>query len=428
MNHVTGFRCLRCGRLYHEKRMFKGCADCAARGKPSNVSVQYDYDALRKAFSVKALERRPPTMWRYKEMLPADEAHIVTLGEGLTPLIHVPRLGGRINLPHLYVKDDSRNATWSFKDRMCSSAVSIAMEFGAKVITASSSGNAGSATAAYAARAGLDCVLFTLQQFPTAMKVNMAVYGTKLIACPTLLDRWRMVEKCVDAFDWFPTAGFMFPLIGSNPYAIEGYKTIAYEVCEQSGWKAPDVMVFPVGAGDAFFGAWKGFNELRDFGIIDSAPRMIAAEVLGPLENAIRKGLDYVEEVPHRQSVGISVGMYTSTYQALTTVLDSGGVARSASDDEMLEMQHMLAATEGIYVECSSILSVAVAANLAEEGLIREHETVVCFLTAGGLKDPETTLRYLPHIPLIDPNLEDLEDALASAYGFRMPAAERKVS
>jgi threonine synthase len=417
MNHVTGFTCLRCGRFYAEKKMYKGCPDCLARGKPSNVSVQYDYATLRSRFDPRGLDRRPPTMWRYKELLPAEDAHIVTLGEGLTPLVPTPRLGWELDLPNLYVKDDSRNATWSFKDRMCSSATSIAMEFGAKVITASSSGNAGSATAAYAARAGLECVLFTLQRFPTAMKVNMAVYGTKLIACPTLLDRWRMVEKCVDAYDWFPTAGFMYPLIGSNPYAIEGYKTIAYEVCEQFGWKAPDVMVVPVGAGDAFFGAWKGFNELRDFGVIDRVPRMIAAEVLGPIENAIAKGLDYVPEVPYRQSVGISVGMYTSTYQALKTVVDSKGVARSASDDEMLRMQHALASKEGIYVECSSVLSVAVAARLAKEGLIKPQETVVCFLTAGGLKDPETTLKYLPDIPLIEPNLEALDEALRASYG-----------
>jgi threonine synthase len=425
MNHVTGFKCLRCGRFYSERKMFKGCPDCAARGQPSNVSVQYDYAALRRAFDPRKLEGRPPTMWRYKEMLPADEDRIVSLGEGLTPLLPIPRLGRHVHLSRLYVKDESRNATWSFKDRMCSSATSIATELRAQVITASSSGNAGSATAAYAARAGIDCVLFTLQQFPTAMKVNMAVYGTKLIACPSLVDRWRMVEKCVDTFGWFPTAGFMFPLIGSNPYAIEGYKTIAYEVCEQLGWKAPDVMVFPVGAGDAFFGAWKGFTELRDFGIIDATPRMIAAEVLGPLENALQKGLDVVEDVPYRQSVGISVGMYTSTYQAMKTVRDSGGAARSASDDEMLQMQHALAAQEGLYVECSSVLSVAVAAKLAREGLVQDDETIVCFLTAGGLKDPDTTLKYLPAIPLIEPNLPALEQALASTYGFKLPTPVR---
>jgi threonine synthase len=402
--------------------MFKGCPDCAAEGRPSNVSVLYDYDAIRKTFDVKKLTGRPHTMWRYRELLPADPDKIVTLDEGMTPLLPVRRLGRQIGLPNLYIKDESRNPTWSFKDRMCSSAVSVAREFDARVITASSSGNAGSATAAYAARAGLDCVLFTLQRFPTAMKVNMQVYGTKLIACPSLVDRWRMVEKCVDAYGWWPTAGFMYPLIGSNPYAIEGYKTIAYEVCEQGGWKAPDVMIFPVGAGDAFFGAWKGFVELRDFGIIDTVPRMIAAEVLGPLENAIRKGLDYVEEVSYRESVGISVGVFTSTYQALKTIRDSTGVARTASDDEMVQMQKALAAAEGVYVECSSVLAVAVAAKILQEGVISEDDSVICFLTAGGLKDPETTQRYLHDIPLIEPNLEALEKTLAESYGFRVPA------
>jgi len=411
--------------MYHERAMFKGCPSCAAEGRPSNVSVLYDYAALRRRFDLRAVERRPPTMWRYRELLPPAEEHIVSLHEGMTALLPVPRLGAEIGLPNLLVKDESRNATWSFKDRMCSAAISVGREFGAQVITASSSGNAGSATAAYAARAGLPCVLFTLQSFPMAMKVNMAVYGTKLIACRTLQDRWRMVEQCVDVFGWFPTAGFVYPMIGSNPYGIEGYKTIAYEICEQRGWKPPDVMVVPVGAGDAFFGAWKGFNELRDFGVIDRVPRMIAAEVLGPLENALRQGLDHVPEVPYRQSVGISVGTFTSTYQALKTIRDSGGVARSASDEEMVMMQQTLAAHEGLYVECSSVLSVAVAAKLAEEGLIREDEAVVCLLTAGGLKDPEVTLRHLAEIPLIEPTLEDLGEALERSYGFHLPSLTR---
>jgi threonine synthase len=422
MKHVTGFQCLRCGKVYEATVMHKGCPACAAAGTPSNVSVRYDYDALRRALDPAVFARRPPTMWRYKELLPPDDDYIVTLGEGCTPLLPVPRLGAQLGLPRLYVKDESRNATWSFKDRMASAAVSVARQLGARVITASSSGNAGAATAAYAARAGLDCVLFTLQTFPTAMKVNMQIYGTKLVACHTLKDRWRMVEQCVDAYGWFPTAGFVYPMIGSNPYAVEGYKTIAYEICEQLAWQAPDVLIVPVGAGDAFFGAWKGFNELRQFGLIDSVPRMVAAEVLGPLENAIRKGLDHVEEVPYRPSVGISVGTFTSTYQALKTIRDSGGTAQSASDDEMVRMQQALAAMEGVYVECSSALSVAVAARLAGAGFIGERETVVCLLTAGGLKDPDTTARFLPDIPLIEPTLPALEQALATTYGFRIPS------
>jgi threonine synthase len=425
MNHVTGFQCLRCNKVYDAVVMHKGCPDCAALGKPSNVTVLYDYDAIRRNLDRDAFARRPPTMWRYRELLPPDDWAIVSLGEGMTPLLALPRLGAQLGLPRLYVKDESRNPTWSFKDRMASSALSVARELGAGVVTASSSGNAGAATAAYAARAGLDCVLFTLQSFPTAMKVNMQVYGTKLVACPTLKDRWRMVEQCVDAYGWFPTAGFVYPMIGSNPYGIEGYKTIAYEICEQLNWTVPDVLVVPVGAGDAFFGAWKGFNELRQLGLTDVVPRMVAAEVLGPLENALRQGLDYVEEVPYRPSVGISVGTFVSTYQALKTIQDSGGTARSASDDDMVRTQQALAASEGIYVECSSALSVAVAAHLVREGLIRSDETVVCLLTASGLKDPDTTLRFMPEIPLIEPTLHALERALKTTYGYCIPAANR---
>lgn len=375
-------------------------------------------DQIRRHFDPNRLDSRPRTIWRYAEFLPADLSNAVSIGEGMTPLLPVPRLARRIGIPNLLVKDESRNPTWSFKDRLASSAVSMAKQMGAEVITGSSSGNAGAATAAYSARAGIPCVMFTTQQFPLAMRVQMAVYGTKMIATPTIQDRWRMVEACVDTLGWFPVTIFVYPLVGSNPFGIEGYKSVAFELVEQLG-RVPNHVIMPVGAGDAFYGTWKGFEEYRELGFTDSVPTMDAAEVFRPLENALAKDLDHIEEMPWGPSPAISVGLYTSAYQGLHVLRESGGAARSPSTEEMLAMQRELAETEGIYAEVSSVISLCVAKKLVEEGKIHDDDLVVAFLTSGGLKDPETTAKQLSAIPLIEPNLEALRAALDSSYAFK---------
>jgi threonine synthase len=427
MGRPTGLRCIRCGAQYVAGNLFKGCPACLGQGHPANLLVEYDYQEIRRRFDPRKLDGRPLSMWRYHELLPVEPGEAVSLGEGMTPLLSVPRLAQQLGLRELYVKNETVNPTWSFKDRLASAAVSTARAMGMRVITGSSSGNAGAATAAYSARAGLPCVMFTTQQFPMAMKVQMAVYGTKLVAVPTIHDRWRMVEACVDQFGWFPVTVFVYPLVGSNPYGIEGYKTMAFEMVEQLG-RVPDQVVYPVGAGDAFSGAWKGFSEYRDLGYVESVPRMLAAEVFGPLENALEKDLDHVEEVPWGPTVGISVGLNTSALQGLNVLRESGGAAARASDDEMLAMQRDLAAAEGIYAETSSVLSLAAIRHFVEQGTMDPDQTVVAVLTSSGLKDPETTLKHLPEIQVAEPTLDGLTRFLREVYGFEIPAAEPTVS
>jgi threonine synthase len=263
----------------------------------------------------------------------------------------------------------------------------------------------------------MPCVMFTTQQFPAAMKVQMGVYGTKLVAVPTIYDRWKLVAAGVDLWGWFPVTVFVYPLVGSNTYGIEGYKTIAYEIVDQLG-RVPDKVVMPVGAGDAFSGAWKGFREYRDLGYTDDVPTMLAGEVFGPLENALAKNLDHVEETHRAPTVAISVGMHTSTYQALNVLRQSGGAARSATDDEMIAMQQQLAAEEGIYAEASSVLSLAVLPRMLECGALDPAETVVAFLTSTGLKHPEMTAEHMQEIPLIEPEIEELTRLLQDTYNF----------
>jgi len=421
VSFLTGLKCLRCGTEYPPGRLFHGCPKCQGN-KASNLTPVYDYDQIKRAFRKELLPERPPTMWRYWEFLPPDKENVVSIGEGMTPLVKCSSLGKKLGLEHLYVKDESRNPTWSYKDRLASPGVSMAVQFEAEVVTVSSTGNHGAATAAYAARAGLDCVIFTVEDPPVTMRTLMQSYGAKVVATPTGRDRWKLMDPCVEKFGWIPMGNFTDPIIGSNPYGVDGYKTIAFEICEQLGWRAPDKVVMPVAYCDGLYGCWKGFEEFFELGLIDSKPQMIAAEPFGPLKNALAKGLDYVERVPARPTVCFSVGADQSSYQGLKALLDSGGSAEVASDKEAQDMQLELAASEGIYVEASSVLALSVVKNLRDEGRINEDETVVVVLTSSGLKDPASTYELLPKVPLVQPNMDEFREILAQVYGYILPS------
>jgi threonine synthase len=412
-------RCIRCGAEGDSAGPFKGCPICRADGKPSNVQVVYDDAELLPALRRVAGRRDAlRDMWHYREVLPIDDDAIVTLGEGATPLLAAPRLGARLGIPRLYLKDESRNPTGSFKDRLAAAAVSAARQLGRRVVVGSSSGNAGAAVAAMSARSGLPCVMFTTQNFPLAMKTQMAVYGTYLLAAPTVQDRWSLMETGVDELGWFPVTVFGYPFFGSNCYGIEGYKTIGYEIIDQLD-VVPDHVVFPVGAGDAFSGAYKAMEEYRRAGVVDRVPAMHAAEVYGPLEQALARGADVVEavEVPG-PTVAVSVGSNLSTFQALDVLHRTGGSARSATNEEMLQAQRDLGALEGIWVETSSALSVAALPHLVAAGAVDPDSVVVAVLTSDGLKDPETAAAALPPIPGCAAEFGSALDVLAEAYGF----------
>lgn len=419
MPRPAGLRCLRCRAEFPAGALFKGCLRCRASGRPTNLTVVYDEADLRKALDQRD-PAAPATMWRYHALLPlaAESERPVTMGEGWTPLVPAPRLGRKLGIPGLWLKDESRNPTGSFKDRLASAAVSVARAMGYRVITGSSSGNAGAATAAFAARAGLPCVMFTTTQFPLAMKTQMAVYGTLLVAAPTIADRWTLVEEGVDRYGWFPVTVFSSPYFGSNCYGIEGYKTIGYEIIDQLG-QVPQNVVFPVGAGDAFAGAWKGFTEYRDLGITDEVPKLHAAEVHGPLEHALRNNLEDCTEMPAapEPSAAMSVATTISTYQALNVLRRSGGGACSATNTELLETQRQLASLEGIYVEASSALSVAALPRLISRGHVDPGSTTVAVLTSTGLKDPQLTADHLPPIPSCSSTLDSALAAIMETYG-----------
>jgi len=422
----TSLRCLRCDNDYEISEMYGGCPACSAEGKPSNLDLRYDPVELKTAALAThdEVQRRggPASMWSYLRLLPVSADNVTSLGEGGTPLLPAPRLGARLGIPHLMLKDESRNPTGSFKVRLAGAAVAAARELGKKVVVGSSSGNAGAAIAAVAARAGMPCVMFTTQQFPLAMKTQMGVYGTSLIAAPTIADRWSLMEAGVEQFGWFPITVYRYPYFGSNCYGIEGYKTVGYEIADQLG-RAPDHVVFPVGAGDAFAGAFKGITEYADAGVLDRIPIFHAAEVNGPLEDALADDLDFPRDMPAptEPSVSISVASTLGTYQALNVLRRTGGSARSAGNEQVLQTQRDLAALEGIYVETSSALSVSVLPQLVEDGAIDPDSTVVAVLTSDGLKDPQTTAAHMPPIPESGADLASVVRILRDVYGHDIP-------
>jgi threonine synthase len=414
----VALECIRCGATYALTAWAEDCARCRGTA-PSNLTVRYAAPPLA-GLRRDALAGRAATLWRYAEALPVEAGRAITLGEGWTPLVPAPRLARALGVRELLIKDESRNPTWSFKDRLASVVVSAARGLGARVIASSSSGNAGAAVAAYAARAGLPCVVFTFQAAAGPMVTQMRAYGAMVLAVRDKADRWKLLEAGVREHGWFPTSPFFGPVVGSNPYGLEGYTTLAYEIAEQLGWDAPDWCVLPVCYGDALYGMWKGFEALAAAGWIARRPRMAAAEVYGSLGRALAGSDDAVPEVERtHDTIAVSIGATRSTYQALATLRASGGAARSVSDAALADWQARLAATEGVWAEASSVAPLAAIERLRADGVIGADARVVAVATAGGLKDPGPAARRQGEVPLVPPSIEAALDTLRSVYGFR---------
>ena len=356
-------------------------------------------------------------VWRFAPWLP--EVHSpITLGEGGTPLVPLRRLGSDRGLPGLWLKDESQNPTWSFKDRLISVAISVAAAYNVPGVVAASTGNHGASTAAYAARAGLPCIVFTMPSTPATILTFIQAYGGMVVIVPTTEDCWRMVGECVERWGWFPTTNRVLPPVGSTPYGLEGYKTIAYEVAAALDWIAPDVMMIPVSAGDGLIGIWRGFQDLVAIGAIDRAPRLIAVEPYPAYAEAVHTPARRLITVVGSDSRAFNVGTTVPTYQGLVALRESGGEVVVVDDATTLAAQRQLAATEGIYAEASSVIGVAAAFRLAAEGRLKPDARVVCLSTSSGLKDPAVTAAGLPTPPTIEPDFGMLARALRDVYGF----------
>jgi threonine synthase len=415
MSSPSALACIRCGARYPLEHFSRDCAACRSAGAPANLTVRYDATPGQ-ALDREHLAEKPASLWRWSAFLPAAEEEAVTLGEGNTPLLPAPALG----LGDVWIKDESRNPTWSFKDRLASVAVTMGKRFGAKVIASSSSGNAGAAVAAYAAKAGIACIVFTFRGAAEPLLTQMRAYGAMVVVVETPADRWRLQSAGVQAFGWYPTSPFFGPVVGSNPYGIEGYKTIAYEIAEAFDWQVPDWCVLPVCYGDALYGMWKGFEELRALGWIERTPRFAAAEVSGSLAAAMASG--EAMPPPQRRNVptlATSIGATQGTVQALHVLRRTNGAAIVIENDALVRWVMQLATAEGLWAEPASVAPFAAIEQLRQRGVISTAARVVALLTASGLKDTSAMAAALPPPPTVTGSLDSLLQALSRAYGFK---------
>jgi len=384
MSNITHLECALCGKQYEPGRVYNLCV-CGAP-----LLVRYD---LRRAAETMLRERmssRPGTLWRYREVLPVtSDASIVCLGEGFTPLIHAQRLGVRLGLPNLYLKDESLNPTGSFKARGLALAVSMAKELGLRKLAIPSAGNAGGALAAYAGHGGLEAAVFMPADTPIVNRQECALLGAKVVLVPgSIKDCAREMREQLKGGEWFDVSTLR------EPYRLEGKKTMAYEVVEQLEGRVPQAMIYPTGGGTGLIGMWKAFDEMEDLGWIGSTrPRMFSVQAQGcaPIVRAFAQGRDRAEEWESPQTVasGLRVPSAIGDFLMLRAIRASRGAALAVPDSEMLAAMRELAESEGILTSPEGGATLAALKKLLADGFLAGHESIVLFLTASGYKYQE---------------------------------------
>ena len=371
----------------------------------------YDLDSVN--ISKGSFSKRPKSLWRYRELLPVeDERRVVDLGAGFTTLHECKRLAKALNLKRLYVKDDTVNPTNSFKDRPAAVAVSKALEFGFKAVGCASTGNLAAATAAHAAKAGIPCYVFVPSNTETNKVLQAATYGAKIIAVKGTYDEAnRLAAQASDEYDW------ALVNINIRPYYTEGSKTLAYEVCEQLRWRAPENIVIPMGSGALLCAIWRGLNQFRALDLIDGLEtRVVGAQPKGcsPIVSAFKSNSEDVTPVERPETVtkSLAIGDPGDGIYALKVIRESRGFAEYATDEEILEGIKLLAKTEGIFAEPAGGVTIAVLKRLIDSGEVPRDEEVVCCVTGSGFKSSETILETVPKLVEIEPTVEELKKVI----------------
>jgi len=367
------------------------------------ILVRYDLDAVNLALNPRMLRDRPQTMWRYRELLPIDDDDaIVSLGETVTPLIHCPCLGARLGAPNLYIKDESRLPTGSFKSRGMAVAVSMAKQLGLTALAAPSAGNAGGALAAYAARANIPCFLFMPALTPAVNRAEALLHGANVFLVDGLInDCGRLVRDAADALGWFDMSTL------KEPYRIEGKKTMGLELAEQLHWNLPDAILYPTGGGTGLIAMAKAFNELERLRWLTSPtrPRFYACQssTCKPIVNAFLNGDRFAKppDNPHTIAAGLCVPSAIGDFLILDAIRQSRGKALAAQESRIPEWMALASRTEGLSLCPESAVCVGALQLALASGDIRPDDRIVIFNTAAAQKYIET----IPaDIPVIDHN------------------------
>jgi len=373
--------CPRCDRCFPLSRLLNLCT-C---GSP--LLVRYDLKKAAATLAKTDLQNRAPSLWRYRELLPLQyDANLVTLGEGLTPLLEAKTLAREIGVKCLWIKDEAQNPTGSFKDRGLAVAISRAKELGIKKVAIPSAGNAGGSLAAYAARAGIEAHVFMPRDTPLANRVEVQQYGAVLTLVDGLInDCGRIIAERKAAEGWFDVSTL------KEPYRVEGKKTMGYEIAEQLNWSLPDVIIYPTGGGTGLIGMWKAFNELEDMGWIgNKRPRMVSVQAKGcaPIVRAFNEGKEAAEPWQNAATVasGLRVPQAVADFLMLRVLRESNGTALSVGDDEMLAEIPRAGQAEGIFFCPEGAACITALRRLIERRWIKSTDAVLLFNTASGLK------------------------------------------
>jgi threonine synthase len=377
--------CRDCGRSQAFAFYPTGCPACAREQKHGVLEVTYEYDGaartgLRRAFD----SPRVHSVWRFDALLPmtSREAHAITLGEGGTPLIDAGWISGFASLENVFLKNDTANPTWCSKDRGNAVSVSVGRALKARGMVAVTTGNHGASAAAYCGHAGVPCIVLMAIESDVIHRAMVAAYGGAGIVSAY---REEMLHHLVHERGWFPVTS-MGDADAPNPFGVEAYKTIAYEVFEDLEG-VPDAILVPASSGDLLYGVYKGFRELRELGLAQGCPRVIGCQAEGaaPLAHAFHEHLSDVPVLPQPKTVAISIGDATGGKAALEAVKASGGDIVTVKDEEILAAQRHLA-SHGVLVETASASSVAAAAAARRDGVIRSRDKIVCVVTGSGAK------------------------------------------
>ena len=418
MDHVLGLKCTICGAEYAAGEVEYVCPK---HGDDGILDVVYDYGLIARRISPEKLSASPThSIWRYQRLLPVEPAAVeplvagTVLGSvGWTPLYPAPRLAAGLGLKHLWVKDDGRQPTASFKDRASAIAVVKTRELGYEVVTTASTGNAAAALSGLCAAVSQPNVIFVPKTAPQAKIAQLLVYGaTVLLVDGTYDDAFELCLQAAPEFGWYNRN------TAYNPYMSEGKKTVIYEVCEQLQWQAPDVVFVPVGDGCIIGGVHKGFKDLLALGWIEAMPRIIGVQAEGssPLVDAWERDLEGWEMEPvaaHSVADSIVAGLPRDRIKALRAVRETGGAYLRVSDEEIIAAIPALAQGVGVFAEPAAAAAYAGLVRAVEQGLVTADERVVVLATGSGLKDVATAIKSVGKPHTIAPDLADVRRVLA---------------
>lgn len=405
MSYVTCLRCRGCGREYPVEPL-NACDFCFGP-----LEVEYDYDSITRVVSRERIVEGPPTMWRYQDFLPVDADMALDMGTGFTPLIRAENLGRKLGLENLYIKNDSVNPTFSFKDRVVSVASAKALEFEFDTLACASTGNLMGSVAAHGAKASMNTLVLYPANLEKGKILGAAIYGATLVAVDGTYDQVnRLCSELADNHRW------AFVNVNMRPFYAEGSKTLGYEVAEQLGWLAPDHCVVPGASGALFTKIHKGLKDLVQTGLIDSADtkmHIAQAEGCSPIAQAFNDGSKEVRPViPDTLAKSLAIGNPADGPYALRTISESDGSAVIAMEDEIVEGIQLLAQTEGIFTETAGGVVISGLRRLVNQGVIKPDEVTVAYITGNGLKTQEVVESVVNPVH-ISPSYDAFEEAMA---------------